>query len=120
MCLPKPKHAMHLAQGETVPYIICINRGEGETGGAGSGKGLAARAYHIDEVRAPGAQLEVDAAYYLSQQVRLLKESSLVLHVPSACDDHVVSTSLLERGCRVGVSGLVAALTCGFWSPAAY
>lgn len=58
-----------------VPYIICIDRsgggGEGgEAAGAASGKGLAQRAYHIDEVRAPGAQLEVDAAYYLSQQAR--------------------------------------------------
>jgi hypothetical protein len=55
-----------------VPYIICIDRAGGGEGGKGaaSGKGLAQRAYHIDEVRAPGAQLEVDAAYYLSQQVR--------------------------------------------------
>ena len=61
-------------QGETVPYIICIDRSGGaeggEAGGAASGKGLAQRAYHIDEVRAPGAQLEVDASYYLSQQAR--------------------------------------------------
>lgn len=60
-------------QGETVPYIICIDRsgdGDAEAAGTASGKGLAQRAFHIDEVRAPGAQLEVDAAYYLSQQVR--------------------------------------------------
>jgi DNA polymerase family B len=90
--LPKPNHSFSTlwipckhtciltpascSQGETVPYIICIDRsgggGEvGEAGGAASGKGLAQRAYHIDEVRAPGAQLEVDAAYYLSQQARL-------------------------------------------------
>ena len=65
-------------QGETVPYIICIDRSGGGEGGEGaaSGKGLAQRAYHIDEVRAPGAQLEVDAAYYLSQQVRMLFPSA--------------------------------------------
>lgn len=62
-------------QGETVPYIICINQAEGEGnsggGSGGSSKGLAQRAYHIDEVRAPGANLVVDAAYYLGHQACL-------------------------------------------------
>lgn len=77
-------HAHPVLQGETVPYIICIDRtgaADGESAaaaaaGTASGKGLAQRAYHIDEVRAPGAKLEVDAAYYLSQQV----STQLVFH----------------------------------------
>ncbi len=57
-----------------MPYIICINKAEGadNTAAAAGGKGLAQRAYHLEEVRAPGASLQVDAAYYLSQQVRIL------------------------------------------------
>jgi hypothetical protein len=75
-CACKHTPILATAQGETVPYIICIDRSGGaegaEAGGGASGKGLAQRAYHIDEVRAPGAQLEVDASYYLSQQARAL------------------------------------------------
>ena len=73
-----------------MPYIICIDRsggeggGGGEAGGAASGRGLAQRAYHIDEVRAPGAQLEVDAAYYLSQQARACA-SAPETTLPSDC-----------------------------------
>ena len=55
-------------QGETVPYIICIEvdeAGQPKDGGAG---GLAERAYHREELAANPA-LRVDVQYYLANQV---------------------------------------------------
>lgn len=57
-----------LGQGETVPYIICVeldkNGEQKETTG-----GLADRAYHRDELAA-NPNLRVDVEYYLANQVR--------------------------------------------------
>jgi DNA polymerase alpha subunit A len=70
-----------VAAGETVPYVICVTVPPGQggcggaaassaggAGGAASGKGLADRAAHPDEVVA-GGTLAVDVPYYLSQQL---------------------------------------------------
>ncbi len=57
-------------QGETVPYIICVEVGEdGAVSGGGGSKGLAERAYHPDELRG-NARLAVDTEYYLAHQAR--------------------------------------------------
>jgi hypothetical protein len=58
-------------QGETVPYIICVEKEEGDpetqvTGDRPS-KGVAERAYHPDEVTANG-NIMPDLDYYLAQQ----------------------------------------------------
>lgn len=62
-------------QGETVPYVIAVKSdasaediASGKAGASG-GKGLADRAYHPDEVNAPGSGLKLDLHYYLTQQV---------------------------------------------------
>ena len=54
-----------VAAGETVPYVICRSAAEGGEGKA-SGKGLAARAFHPEEV---GGDVVPDLEYYLAQQV---------------------------------------------------
>lgn len=57
------------AQGETVPYVICVEVAEDGTRADGGGsKGLAERAYHVDEVRG-NARLAIDTEYYLAHQV---------------------------------------------------
>ncbi len=55
-----------LAQGDTVPYIICVKKAE--DGSIVATKGLAERAYHPEEI-ADNPSLGVDTEYYLSQQV---------------------------------------------------
>ena len=63
--LPSPS----IAQGETVPYVICVEVAEDGTRADGGGsKGLAERAYHVDEVRG-NARLAIDTEYYLAHQV---------------------------------------------------
>jgi DNA polymerase alpha subunit A len=52
-----------VAAGETVPYIICVKQGESEQA---SGKGIAERAYHLDEVV---GDIVPDLQYYLAQQI---------------------------------------------------
>lgn len=60
---------MHsILQGETVPYIICVERTEDGQGLKEGSKGLAERAHHPDELR-ESSTLTVDANYYLSNQV---------------------------------------------------
>lgn len=60
------------AQGETVPYVICVEVAEDGTRADGGGsKGLAERAYHVDEVRG-NARLAIDTEYYLAHQVPAL------------------------------------------------
>lgn len=55
-------------QGETVPYIICVEKdAEGQL--AANQKGLAERARHPEEVNAAPDLLAIDAEYYLTQQV---------------------------------------------------
>lgn len=73
-------------QGETVPYIICVDQGQGGEGAAGSGgsKGLAQRAYHMDEIREAGSQLMPDAAYYLGHQARALPGVPTAPHLPGS------------------------------------
>lgn len=63
-------------QGETVPYVVAVKSeasaedvAAGRASGAAGGKGLADRAYHPDEVTAPGSGLKLDLHYYLTQQV---------------------------------------------------
>ena len=56
-----------LVQGETVPYIICVELGEDGQQKESTG-GLADRAYHRDELAA-NPNLRVDVEYYLSNQV---------------------------------------------------
>ena len=56
-----------LVQGETVPYVICVEKdAEGNVGP--NQKGLAERAHHPEEINA-ASNLAVDAEYYLAQQV---------------------------------------------------
>jgi len=62
-----------ITAGETVPYVICHTAAAAATAAAAtgamapaSGKGLADRAYHPEEV---GGDVAVDVAYYLAQQV---------------------------------------------------
>lgn len=55
-------------QGETVPYIICVEK-DAEGNLAGGQKGLAERAHHPEEVNAAPHLLAIDAEYYLTQQV---------------------------------------------------
>ena len=47
------------------------------------GKGLAERAFHPDELR-ESSTLTVDAAYYLSNQVSILKNPSVIDKYPGA------------------------------------
>ena len=56
-----------MAQGDTVPYIICTKKAE--DGSIEAVKGLADRAYHPEEIT-DNPNLAVDTEYYLSQQVR--------------------------------------------------
>lgn len=56
-------------QGETVPYIICVEKGEDGQQKAEQSRGLAERAYHPEEVNA-SSSLAVDAQYYLANQVK--------------------------------------------------
>ena len=58
-----------------MPYVIAVKSdasaediASGKAGASG-GKGLADRAYHPDEVNAPGSGLKLDLHYYLTQQV---------------------------------------------------
>ena len=60
---------LRIAQGETVPYVICVEVAEDGTRADGGGsKGLAERAYHVDEVRG-NARLAIETEYYLAHQV---------------------------------------------------
>lgn len=54
-------------QGETVPYIICVEK-DGEGNVSAAQKGLAERAHHPEEINA-ASSLAIDAEYYLTQQV---------------------------------------------------
>ncbi|DBA99385.1 TPA: hypothetical protein ACH3X3_011985 [Trebouxia sp. C0006] len=54
-------------QGETVPYIICVEK-DSEGHVSANQKGLAERAHHPEEINA-ASTLAVDAEYYLTQQV---------------------------------------------------
>lgn len=60
-------------QGETVPYIICVEVDEDGQPKEGS-SGLAERAYHRDEL-ATNPALRVDVQYYLSNQAGSLLHS---------------------------------------------
>lgn len=55
-------------QGETVPYIICVERSEDGQVKEQQSKGLAERAFHPEEVNG-NPNLAVDANYYLANQV---------------------------------------------------
>jgi len=94
-------------QGETVPYIICVDgpgmeKPENEAGSDGNaaaennnnsspassslaGLPLASRAFHPDEVRASLGRLAVDLEYYLGNQV-LPVVSRLCAPIEGACD----------------------------------
>ena len=54
-------------QGETVPYIICVELDDNGQQKESTG-GLADRAYHRDELAA-NPNLRVDVEYYLANQV---------------------------------------------------
>ena len=58
-----------MVQGETVPYIICVEK-DSEGHVTANQKGLAERAHHPEEINA-ASNLAVDAEYYLTQQVHL-------------------------------------------------
>ena len=61
------RHTVHHLQGETVPYVICVEKdAEGNVGA--NQKGLAERAHHPEEINA-ASHLAIDAEYYLTQQV---------------------------------------------------
>jgi hypothetical protein len=57
--------------GATIPYIICREKDSLPQNGA-----VAERARHIDEITPDGAW-QPDIDYYLSQQVRTLRDSGL-------------------------------------------
>ncbi|CAM6100645.1 unnamed protein product [Calypogeia fissa] len=59
-------HRVGCAAGDTVPYIICVERG---TTGA-SLSSLAERARHPDELKTNNENWIVDIEYYISQQIR--------------------------------------------------
>ena len=59
---------LHLLQGETVPYIICVPRSDDGQPAEEAPKGLAERAYHPEEVNG-NPKLTVDTNYYLANQV---------------------------------------------------
>ncbi|KAL6785075.1 POLA1 [Auxenochlorella protothecoides x Auxenochlorella symbiontica] len=59
-----------VAQGETVPYVICDEAAdEAHQQVAAPERSLAERAYHPQEVNAAGVSLRPSALYYLSAQV---------------------------------------------------
>ena len=67
---PARRLCLAMAQGETVPYIICIKKDEERAVLPDSANlPLAQRAYHIEELQG-NAGLAVDAQYYLAHQVR--------------------------------------------------
>ena len=71
-----------VAQGETVPYLICVEKdAEGNVGA--NQKGLAERAHHPEEVNA-ASNLAIDVEYYLTQQV-LLALRLLQVQLNSVC-----------------------------------
>ena len=57
-----------------MPYVICVEVGvDGQAAsGTASGKGLAQRAHHPDEIRASEGRLALDVEYYLAQQARII------------------------------------------------
>ena len=69
---------MALGQGETVPYIICVELDDNGQQKESTG-GLADRAYHRDELAA-NPNLRVDVEYYLANQVRTAHRSFLCNH----------------------------------------
>lgn len=64
---------LSVLQGETVPYIICVARGEDGQVEEVQSKGLAERAFHPEEVNG-NQRLTVDANYYLANQARYLPD----------------------------------------------
>eukprot|EP00897_Mesotaenium_endlicherianum_P001393 jgi/Mesen1/1281/ME000013S00772 len=52
--------------GDTVPYVVCIERGSVSTGASG---GIAQKARHIDELKASDDAFDVDVEYYLAHQI---------------------------------------------------
>ena len=66
-------------QGETVPYVICVEKdAEGNVGA--NQKGLAERAHHPEEINA-ASHLAIDAEYYLTQQVYWLQVFSIAASI---------------------------------------
>lgn len=55
-------------QGETVPYVICVEVAEDGTV-LPAAKALAERAYSPDEVSSSNGRLKIDTEYYIAQQV---------------------------------------------------
>lgn len=98
-------------QGQTVPYIICVELSEDGQSVAEGGKGLAERAYHKDEVKAL-PRLRVDAAYYLANQVGPRLAGVPVCHrrlrspflQKCVCNDHCspVTSDLLRNAVLCG------------------
>ncbi len=70
-----------MVQGETVPYIICVEK-DSEGHVSANQKGLAERAHHPEEINA-ASNLAVDAEYYLTQQVHLRYTSKALATVCS-------------------------------------
>lgn len=77
--------------GETVPYIICVNKAPplattdptaspapAAAAASGGGKTFAERAYHPEELRESGGLLAIDADYYLGQQGELSSSIPLI------------------------------------------
>ncbi|KAG9067392.1 DNA-directed DNA polymerase alpha catalytic subunit pol1 [Linnemannia hyalina] len=58
------RKGISIRAGDTVPYVICVHDDAPVSKG-----GYADRAYHPDEVMAPGSGLTIDYEYYLNQQV---------------------------------------------------
>ena len=79
-------------QGETVPYIICVEK-DSDGNAVSNQKGLAERAHHPEEINAASDVLAIDAEYYLTQQVTLH-----FVQLPMPCQ-----ISVLVSGCCLAV-----------------
>ncbi|KAH7045436.1 DNA polymerase family B-domain-containing protein [Linnemannia elongata] len=64
VALRQKRKGISIRAGDTVPYVICVHDDAPVSKG-----GYADRAYHPDEVMAPGSGLTIDYEYYLNQQV---------------------------------------------------
>ncbi|KAL0350690.1 UNVERIFIED_CONTAM: DNA polymerase alpha catalytic subunit [Sesamum radiatum] len=81
--------------GDTVPYIICCEQGNGST----SSVGIAQRARHPDELKRDNGNWMVDIDYYLAQQFQN-KSIDSVSNDPSSLLSFALDDEERYRGCE--------------------
>ncbi|KAL0377699.1 UNVERIFIED_CONTAM: DNA polymerase alpha catalytic subunit [Sesamum radiatum] len=81
--------------GDTVPYIICCEQGNGST----SSVGIAQRARHPDELKRDNGNWMVDIDYYLAQQFQN-KSIDSVSNDPSTLLSFALDDEERYRGCE--------------------